>query len=176
MQRENLFKLGLSFYMYNWGESASANVRCAEAVQEWYQQYGPQFNYNVMISSRQYHIHNDLTGMKEAGKPSQRCAWAFNVVAYYLYCKCNSDEWRGMFRCDYLQNLDNVFLNKAMKDGQEWRYHGRYNRLRENCEEELRKCHYKFSQYSGLDAVSPFHILASMASQVDPNKDVNKSF
>ncbi len=176
MKRENLFKLGLSSYMSNQGESASANARCAEAVQQWYQQYGPQFNYNVMIGGWQYHIHNDLMEMKEAGKPNQRCAWAFNSVAYYLYCKCNSDEWRGVFRYDYLQNLDNVFLNKAMNDRQEWRYRGRYNRPRENCVEELRQRHYKFSQYSGLDAVSPLHILASMVSQVDPNKDVNKNF
>ncbi len=92
-KRENLFKLGLKNYMSNRGESASANARCREAVEQWYQQYGPQFNYNVMIGGRQYHIHNDLTEMKEAGKPNQQCAWAYNAVAYYIYCKANSDEW-----------------------------------------------------------------------------------
>ncbi len=97
LKRENLFKLGLKSYMSNRGESASANAHCAEAVEQWYQQYGPQFNYNVMINGRQFHIHNDLTEMKEAGKPNQRCAWAFNSVAYYLYCKANSEEWRGWF-------------------------------------------------------------------------------
>ncbi len=114
--------------------------------------------------------------MKEAEKLNQRSTWAFYSVAHYLYCKCNGDEWRGYFGRDYLQNLDNVFMNKAMKDGQEWKRHGVYNRPREICKDELRKRLYKFSQYSGLDAVSPFHILVSMASQVDPNKDVNKRF
>ncbi len=33
VKRENLFKLGLSSYMSNWGESASINARCAEAVE-----------------------------------------------------------------------------------------------------------------------------------------------
>ncbi len=158
------------------GQTASASARCREAIEQWYQQYGPQFNYNVMINHRQFHIHNDLTEMKEARKPNQRCAWAFNSVAYYIYCKANSGEWRGTFGQTYLSNLDNAFLNKSMKDGQEWRFRGRYNRPRNSCEEELRRRHYKFSHYAGLDAVSPFHILAAMAMQVDPNKDVNRSF
>ncbi len=114
--------------------------------------------------------------MKQAGKPNQRCAWSFNSVTYYLYCKCNSDQWRGLFGRDYLQNLDNVFLNKAMKDGQEWKVHRRYLRSHQSCEDELRKRHIKFSLYSGLDAVSPFHILVVMVSQIDPNKDVQRRF